>query len=616
MKILFGIADHCVLQRNDENVCDVKLSGYTNSKAEIEAAVQGLDEEQIAEIKACVFKESNDKKYAYEFECTLEGIPAGGAYDVVICQAGESMHFSDVLVGDVYILAGQSNMEGIGRMDNKLTANDKVRAFYMDDRWSVAQDPLHTLDIAVDPVHSMLCGGECEKRNEDIGAGPGIAFGQKLYELTGVPQGLLACAHGGTSMSQWSPKNKDLSGDSLYGAMLRRVKKNGSAVKGMFWYQGCSDTDEMSSLLYYENMKAFISEVRKDTENEALPIVMVQIARQCTAQSTAHYWNTVQHNQYKLGLEAAKLSVVPAIDLEMDDFIHISGSSQNRLGARCANAMHLLNNPDFEHKEPIRLKTAEIIENSDNWNCKVALTYDNVIGELTSGGRPEGFFITKSPDKNDGNFIFRTELKGNTVILHTTETVMDMNNYYLHYGLGFQPYCNIIDAGDRPLPVIYSIALGKKRNFSVPCSFAWLSGEIAKDLDLSTADKLKSKLNEMCEAVDFWYFFLNVHNKFSESKDTRRRIVYSIPFEADLDCEVQLILGGVGQMSVYLDGEYMESAASDAAKPRPDQFGIPLRINKGVHVIHVEYSCEKGLPSGIFVRFDMGESGAKISWIK
>ena len=82
------------------------------------------------------------------------------------------------------------------------------------------------------------------------------------------------------------------------------------------------------------------------------------------------------------GLEAAKLSVVPAIDLEMDDFIHISGSSQNRLGARCANAMHLLNNPDFEHKEPIRLKTAEIIENSDNWNCKVALTYDNVIGEL------------------------------------------------------------------------------------------------------------------------------------------------------------------------------------------------------------------------------------------
>ena len=104
----------------------------------------------------------------------------------------------------------------------------------------------------------------------DIGAGPGVAFGQKLYELTGVPQGLLACAHGGTSMSQWSPKNKDLSGDSLYGAMLRRVKKNGSAVKGMFWYQGCSDTDEMSSLLYYENMKAFISEVRKDTGNEAL----------------------------------------------------------------------------------------------------------------------------------------------------------------------------------------------------------------------------------------------------------------------------------------------------------------------------------------------------------
>ena len=59
-----------------------------------------------------------------------------------------------------------------------------------------------------------------------------------MYDYEQVPQGVICCAHGGTSMDQWSPEGRDLGGDeSLYGAMYRRFVHNGSRVKGMFWYQ-------------------------------------------------------------------------------------------------------------------------------------------------------------------------------------------------------------------------------------------------------------------------------------------------------------------------------------------------------------------------------------------
>ena len=45
-----------------------------------------------------------------------------------------------------------------------------------------------------------------------------LEIAKEMLRRTGVPQGLIACAHGGTSMAQWSPKLKRLGGDSLYGA--------------------------------------------------------------------------------------------------------------------------------------------------------------------------------------------------------------------------------------------------------------------------------------------------------------------------------------------------------------------------------------------------------------
>src|SRR6202023_1447306 len=77
--------------------------------------------------------------------------------------------------------------------------------------------------------------------NRKKGSGLGLPFAVEMVARTGIPVGLVPCAHGGTSMDQWSPALKDREGDSLYGSMYRRFVAVGGRVRGVLWYQGESD---------------------------------------------------------------------------------------------------------------------------------------------------------------------------------------------------------------------------------------------------------------------------------------------------------------------------------------------------------------------------------------
>ena len=105
---------------------------------------------------------------------------------------------------------------------------------------------LHWLVDSPDPVHSgdpkaRAAASAQAHKTRHKGAGLGLPFAVALVESTGVPVGLVACAHGGTSMEQWNPAKKEQGGKSLYGSMLRQVKLAGGKVKGVLWYQGESD---------------------------------------------------------------------------------------------------------------------------------------------------------------------------------------------------------------------------------------------------------------------------------------------------------------------------------------------------------------------------------------
>ena len=183
------------------------------------------------------------------FEGRLQGLPAGGPYEITLRVRDQgavsgTCAVRDLLVGDVWLLGGQSQMQGAGFFseNSRLEPHAQVRALYMDDRWDVARDPLHNLEAAVDPVRAMIDGGPptCEPFRQQ---GPGFSFGLDMQRRAGVPQGLIPCAHGGTSMRQWDPADVEHGGRSLFGAMVRRLRHAGGRVRGAIWpCSRCSST--------------------------------------------------------------------------------------------------------------------------------------------------------------------------------------------------------------------------------------------------------------------------------------------------------------------------------------------------------------------------------------
>src|SRR5262249_11210001 len=139
-----------------------------------------------------------------------------------------SVSIGPVFVGDLWVLAGQSNMQGVGDLIDVTPPNPRVTLLGMDGQWRPADEPLHWLVDSPDRVHSGDPQTRAERSARDHktrkkGAGLGLPFAVTMVESTGVPVGLVACAHGGTSMEQWSPAKKEQGGESLYGSMLRQV---------------------------------------------------------------------------------------------------------------------------------------------------------------------------------------------------------------------------------------------------------------------------------------------------------------------------------------------------------------------------------------------------------
>ena len=166
-------------------------------------------------------------------------------------------------------------------------------------------------------------------------AGLGLPFAVSLVDSTGVPIGLVACAHGGTSMEQWSPAKKEQGGNSLYGSMLRQVKLAGGKVRGVLWYQGESDAMGGGWKVFPKVFADFIAAVRSDLGQPELPFYYVQIGRFVSG-SDPKGWNAVQDAQRVLVDRVSNTAVISVIDLELDDGIHVGTQGLKRAGQRLA----------------------------------------------------------------------------------------------------------------------------------------------------------------------------------------------------------------------------------------------------------------------------------------
>ncbi len=139
-----------------------------------------------------------------EWRLSLPPQPAGGP-QVLAVSASNALRFEDVLVGEVWLCSGQSNMEmGVascrdGAAEIAAANHPGIRLLMIPNRWTPVPQP----DVE---ATWKVCSPET------LGAGgwggfsaAGYYFGRELHQRLAVPVGLIDATWGGTRIEPWTP---------------------------------------------------------------------------------------------------------------------------------------------------------------------------------------------------------------------------------------------------------------------------------------------------------------------------------------------------------------------------------------------------------------------------
>ena len=182
----------------------------------------------------------------------------------------QDLALTNVLVGDVWLCGGQSNMEFplqhflIWPQVKDSFTNDQIRLFKI--KQSGVGSPEPTKRLVVDPPFKQSWQRCTPEFAANFSATAGF-FGRKLQRDTGVPIGLLSASRGGTEANMWLPREV-LAANPEYARFLDESNPhlkpaannpeamlapshlfNGTiyplapfAIRGVIWYQGESDS--------------------------------------------------------------------------------------------------------------------------------------------------------------------------------------------------------------------------------------------------------------------------------------------------------------------------------------------------------------------------------------
>jgi sialate O-acetylesterase len=377
----------------------------------------------------------------------FSGIPTGGPYQVsATVRVGgkeQMLTVGSLFVGDLWVLAGQSNMIGYGDLVDVTPPHPKVMVLGADGYWAQAREPLH--------------------REIDARAGLGLPFAVTLVRQTKVPIGLVLCAGGGSMEQQWNPARKGEGTRSRYGAMLQRVQRAGGRVKGLLWWHGENEGEQEKSAKSYPTVfPAFIAAVRRDFHQPDLPVYFVQVSRLVYDKIDPKARNPVREVQRRIPERVPHTAVVAAIDLELDDLGHVGTDGLKRVGRRLALVALRELYGQQGATTPNLDKILKVSSSRGLPDLVVKWKGVNVRGVPPLGLQPArhiaGFSIRR-PDGSKVPLIFEAAVgpTPDSVTLKLYRAIP--KGVQLWYGYGLDPYCNLTDSLDMAVPAFGPVPL-------------------------------------------------------------------------------------------------------------------------------------------------------------
>ncbi|SDE99671.1 sialate O-acetylesterase [Pricia antarctica] len=360
------LSDHMLLQQDSE----VKFWGWANPRSKIQI---------ITDWNSDTLRTTASNKA--KWEALLKTPKAGGPFSIQVLTEEERITIEDVMIGELWICSGQSNMEynaDKGIIDAKTalpdSKNDQIRFFFVEKA---------TADYPQDELtgHWEICGPESMRKFSSVG----YFFGRKLNEELNIPVGLINSNWGGTPVETWIPNDeiKDLEkvqaevqnlNDSegwdrdiatTYNAMIHPLTK--MRIAGTIWYQGESNTPNANS--YSTLFTTMIEGWRAKFQNE-FPFYYVQIAP-FQGYSIPFSAAIVREQQQKAS-SFEKSGMVVISDL-VDDVDDIHPKYKKEVGNRLANWALA----ETYAKETPKYTFATVKEQKIN-GAKIQVSFDNV----------------------------------------------------------------------------------------------------------------------------------------------------------------------------------------------------------------------------------------------
>jgi sialate O-acetylesterase len=262
---------------------------------------------------------------AGRFTARLDDVPAGQATLRVWSarRPGVTCSLANVGVGDIYVIAGQSNASG--RSPALYSYSDPTlhaAMFGNDYRWQELRDPVDSAAGQVDVV------------SKDPGAGGSVwpEVATQLLAAEGVPVAFVPCAHVSTPIARWRP---DLSPGqhlyTLYSSMARRTAAVGGRIRAVLWWQGEKDARELTPGLQYEAaVQDLAAAIWRDFR---APLVVAQIGDYGSAYTGAGV-DAVRHAQQRAWRHPHILQGPVLYDIDLGERVHFEEPDDVSVAAR------------------------------------------------------------------------------------------------------------------------------------------------------------------------------------------------------------------------------------------------------------------------------------------
>lgn len=429
-------SDHMVLQQQDEVAIwgwdapgkNITINGSWNQKATARTDQNG------------------------RWETTLRTPAAGGPYQLKI-SGSEVISLNDVMIGEVWICSGQSNMQMTlsgyrhqpiyGAGDAILNANHpRIRMYTAARRASV--------EALTDLEGSWKVSNSANAPDFSAAA---YFFGKILEEVLDVPVGLIVTSWGGSKIEAWM--DEESLGHSgvnefpvevpkkapnhqptlLYNGMIKPLIP--FKARGFLWYQGESNVSNADQ--YTKLFSDMIALWRKDFQNPTMPFYFVEIAPFDYKERKSAY---LREAQLQTMLNVPHSGMAGTMDIGNCHNIH--PGNKKDVGRRLAlwALSQTYGMEGFQYSGPVYTS----MEKADDH--KIVLHFDHAENGFSTFGAPlTGFEIAGS----DGNFMpAKASFSGTSAVSVWSDQVA--NPEVVRYGFSNCPETSLYNLEKLPAP--------------------------------------------------------------------------------------------------------------------------------------------------------------------